>query len=95
MFRCVFLTRESDELTDYRNKVKQAPDQFIRISVEIAGDAVRFGRPELETGSAIREAGRTFVSTIAIVTCILVGMLAVRNRPRRSAYPRASLLSKW
>jgi hypothetical protein len=24
MFRCVFLTRESDELTDYRNKVKQA-----------------------------------------------------------------------
>ena len=50
---------------------------------------MRFGRPELETGSAIREAGRTFASTIPIVTCILVGMLAVRNRPRRSgATPR-------
>src|SRR6202041_3327316 len=35
------------------------------------------------------EAGRTFASTIAVVTCILVGMLAGRNRPRRSgAAPR-------
>ena len=29
--------------------------------------------------------GGTFASTIAVVTCILVGMLVGRNRPRRSA----------
>jgi TetR/AcrR family transcriptional repressor of nem operon len=39
---------------------------------------MRFGKPE-----------ETFASTIVLVTCILVGMLAGRNRPRRSgATPR-------
>jgi TetR/AcrR family transcriptional repressor of nem operon len=48
---------------------------------------MRRGRPE--TGSAIPKAGKTFASTIAVATCILVGMLAGRNRPKRSgAAPR-------
>jgi TetR/AcrR family transcriptional repressor of nem operon len=67
---------ESDELTNSRNKVKKLTDQFIRISIEIASD-----------GYEIREAGRTIASTIAVVTCILVGMLESRNRPRRSGAP--------
>ena len=37
----------------------------------------------------IRETGRAFASTVAAVTCILVGMLAGKSRPRRSgATPR-------
>jgi len=45
----------------------------MRISVELAGDAMRFRKPE-----------ETFASKVAVVTCILVGMLASRNRLRRS-----------
>jgi len=40
----VFARLESDELTDYRDQVEHAQHQFLRISVEIAGNALRFGR---------------------------------------------------
>jgi hypothetical protein len=46
----VFAVSESDELTNYSNQVTKLSDQFIRISVEIAANAPRFG---------IRKAART------------------------------------
>ena len=43
----------------------------------------------METGSAIRKAGgRTLASTMTVVKCILIGMLAGRNRSRRSGAAR-------
>jgi TetR/AcrR family transcriptional regulator, transcriptional repressor for nem operon len=43
----------------------------------------------VETGSAIRKAGgRTLASTMTVVKCILIGMLAGRNRSRRSGAAR-------
>jgi hypothetical protein len=50
LLRYVFAVSESDELTNYSNQGTKLSDQFIRISVEIAANAPRFG---------IRKAGRT------------------------------------
>lgn len=91
-FHCSGACFRGERVTNWlliETKQNKLTDQFIRISVEIAGDAPRFGRPDVETGSAIREAWKTFASTMAAITCILVGMLAGKNRPRRSgAAPR-------
>jgi hypothetical protein len=46
MLRAEFLGPESDELTRYGDELKEIEDQFIRLSVEIAGEAMGFGRPE-------------------------------------------------
>jgi TetR/AcrR family transcriptional regulator, transcriptional repressor for nem operon len=66
--------QESDESTNNRNQTKQAHRS-------ICADISRDRRRCYE----IREAGITFASTNTVVTCILVGMLAGRNRRRRSA----------
>jgi hypothetical protein len=47
--RYVFAVSENDELTNYRNQIDKLSDQFIRISVEIAANAPRFGRPGVGT----------------------------------------------
>lgn len=64
---------ESDELTNCSDQVKQ---DCYSVRANISTDRRRCYE--------IREVGRTFASTTAVVTCILVGMLAGRNRSRRS-----------
>src|ERR1700722_12314286 len=49
----------------------------MRITVKIAGNAMRFGRRESVCSRQIR-----------VVTCILVRMLAGKSRPKRSGAPR-------
>jgi TetR/AcrR family transcriptional repressor of nem operon len=73
VLRCVFAAIESDELPNCSDQVKQ---DCCSIRADISRDRRRCYE--------IRERERTFTSTIEVATCILVGMLARRNRPRRS-----------
>ena len=49
LLRYVFAVSRCDELANARNQIEQAQYQFIRISVEIAANAPKFGRPEVGT----------------------------------------------